>query len=292
MRFKLLLIATVVLATTVSSALAAPAPSKTDYANAQATCSALKSSMGAEGYTLTYGTDGHCVASWAAKARDLRFSARQSCLTANAAGTKLLSCTASKFGSALKANVSATKNASAACATDRGVMGDKAFATRYGTNANKSNAYGQCVSSHAKTALSGALTAAGTAAPTATYSVSVTPLNSSGVSGNAVMLANTNELTVTAAISGLQGSGNHAVVVTNAASCSAVGNNSSSTTFDLAGGESLFWLRPDALTGAPASLYFGSPISIASHAIVVYGGFVNGSYSRTAPVACGVASSG
>jgi hypothetical protein len=290
MRFKVILLAAVVLATTVSAALAAPAPSKTDNANAATACSSLKSSMGADAYTLAYGTDGHCVSLWAGKSRDLRFMARQACLTISGK-THVLSCTASKFGTAWKANVDATKNAAKACATERGVMGAKPFATRYGTNADKSNAFGQCVSTHARAALAGTLSVAGASSPTTSYSVSLTSLNSSGVSGTAVLLANASDVTVTAAIAGLQGAGNHAVIVKNASSCSAVGNNASSDSFDLAGGESLFWLRPDALTGAPASLYFASPIALASHAIVVYGGFVNGSYSRTTPVACGVAGS-
>jgi hypothetical protein len=40
----------------------------------------------------------------------------------------------------------ATKNAAKKCAAEREEMGEEAFAGQYGTNANKRNAFGKCVS--------------------------------------------------------------------------------------------------------------------------------------------------
>ncbi len=38
------------------------------------------------------------------------------------------------------------RNAAKKCAAERRSMGDEAFAAEYGTNANKRNAFGKCVS--------------------------------------------------------------------------------------------------------------------------------------------------
>jgi hypothetical protein len=45
---------------------------------------------------------------------------------------------------------SADKNAAKACKAERATMGVAAFKEKYGTNANKANAFGKCVSKLAK----------------------------------------------------------------------------------------------------------------------------------------------
>ena len=45
---------------------------------------------------------------------------------------------------------SAEKNAAKKCKAERASLGVDAFKTKYGTNANKANAFGKCVSGHAK----------------------------------------------------------------------------------------------------------------------------------------------
>jgi hypothetical protein len=45
---------------------------------------------------------------------------------------------------------SAEKNSAKACKAERASMGDEAFKKQYGTNANKANAFGKCVSSKSK----------------------------------------------------------------------------------------------------------------------------------------------
>jgi hypothetical protein len=46
----------------------------------------------------------------------------------------------------------ATTDAAETCKTERTTIGEEAFAAKYGTNANKRNAFGKCVSSHAQAA--------------------------------------------------------------------------------------------------------------------------------------------
>ena len=47
---------------------------------------------------------------------------------------------------------SADKNAAKACKAERATMGVEAFKNKYGTNANKANAFGKCVSGKSKKA--------------------------------------------------------------------------------------------------------------------------------------------
>jgi hypothetical protein len=47
---------------------------------------------------------------------------------------------------------SAEKNAAKACKAERASLGESAFKTKYGTNANMANAFGKCVSGKAKKA--------------------------------------------------------------------------------------------------------------------------------------------
>ena len=42
------------------------------------------------------------------------------------------------------------KNAAKKCAAERGEMGTEAFAAEYGSNANRRNAFGRCVSKKAR----------------------------------------------------------------------------------------------------------------------------------------------
>ena len=45
----------------------------------------------------------------------------------------------------------ASSDANKQCKAEQKAMGDKVFNDTYGTNKNKSNAFGKCVSQHAKT---------------------------------------------------------------------------------------------------------------------------------------------
>jgi hypothetical protein len=52
---------------------------------------------------------------------------------------------------ALAAGASATQSAQAQCRAERAAIGSAVFKLTYGTNQNRSNAFGKCVSAHAKT---------------------------------------------------------------------------------------------------------------------------------------------
>ena len=55
-----------------------------------------------------------------------------------------------KPAKAASAQSQATQNAAKQCKAERQSMGAEAFANEYGTNANKRNAFGKCVSQKAK----------------------------------------------------------------------------------------------------------------------------------------------
>jgi hypothetical protein len=53
-------------------------------------------------------------------------------------------------GAAFAANGPSQTNAAKACKAERTAMGEQAFKLLYGTNADRSNAFGKCVSKHAR----------------------------------------------------------------------------------------------------------------------------------------------
>jgi hypothetical protein len=59
-------------------------------------------------------------------------------------------CVSSKASAADAALEAATLKAAKACKAERTALGDAAFKAKYGTNANKANAFGKCVSSKSK----------------------------------------------------------------------------------------------------------------------------------------------
>jgi len=92
--------------------------------NAAKACKAERASLGADAFAAKYGTNAN---------------------KKNAYG-KCVSETARK----LTAEQQAEKNAAKACKAERASIGADAFAAKYGTNANKKNAFGKCVSKLAK----------------------------------------------------------------------------------------------------------------------------------------------
>jgi hypothetical protein len=59
-------------------------------------------------------------------------------------------CVSSKATAQVNAQQSATLNAAKKCKAERAQIGDSQFAAKYGTNKNKRNAFGKCVSKLAK----------------------------------------------------------------------------------------------------------------------------------------------
>jgi len=148
---RFLLIVTAFLVLSLPAALAAPpagkgkpetpgkstaAPGQSVEKNASKKCKAERQSMGAEAFKAKYGTNAN---------------------KANAHG-KCVSGTSKKAGEERdeddaedsKAEEAAAKK----CKAERESMGADAFKAKYGTNANKANALGKCVSKLSKTTTS------------------------------------------------------------------------------------------------------------------------------------------
>jgi hypothetical protein len=161
----------------LTAALALPAwavagaPSPADRAAAVKQCSTDRGAMGAPAFKLLYGTNanrsnafGKCVSKLARQNATNRSNAASQCRTERTADAAAF---AAKYGTGKKhANAfgncvsqtakaaaaqqqSARVNAAKTCWTER-KADPAAFKANYGTNANKSNAFGKCVSSKVK----------------------------------------------------------------------------------------------------------------------------------------------
>jgi len=161
----------------VALALAIPAAAIADttpaqQSAAQAACRAQRTSITDAAFKLLYGTNagksnafGVCVSKSVKSAQANAAAALKTCKTEQAAdraafakkygtgknGTNALGrCVSATSSAADQANQSATIAAAKSCKTERGA-GVAAFTAKYGTNADKSNAFGKCVSSKVKT---------------------------------------------------------------------------------------------------------------------------------------------
>jgi hypothetical protein len=159
------------LAAVPATALAQP---PTQQSAAAKICAGLEKALGTSTFKATYGVNagrsdafGKCVSRWAkieqqdtqkatrlcaAEQNDANFAANHGTKTfgqfygtgkqgKNAFGR----CVSSKVRTLTAQQALATVNAAHACATER-AAGPPAFKVKYGTNANKSNAFGRCVS--------------------------------------------------------------------------------------------------------------------------------------------------
>jgi hypothetical protein len=91
------------------------------HANAAKACSEERKTLGEQAFRDKYGTNG---------------------TKANAFGK----CVSAKAQAETTAKQAATIKAAKACKAERKALGDAAFKAKYGTNANKANAFGKCVS--------------------------------------------------------------------------------------------------------------------------------------------------
>jgi chromosomal replication initiation ATPase DnaA len=154
-----------------ASAVAGTNPTPADQAAAAKQCSTERTAMQVPAFKLLYGTNanksnafGKCVSTRAQQNAKNQTNAAAQCRTeragdpaafatkygtgkkhANAFGN----CVSGKAKAAAAQQVQATDNAAKACWTER--KADlAAFKAKYGTNANKSNAFGKCVSGKVK----------------------------------------------------------------------------------------------------------------------------------------------
>jgi hypothetical protein len=105
---------------------------ETAHANASKQCKAEAEQLGPEAFAAKYGSGkkgrnahGKCVSG---KAKELKAAA----------------------DAKDRASIAERKNAAKTCAAEREEIGKAAFATKYGTNKSKRNAFGKCVSQTAK----------------------------------------------------------------------------------------------------------------------------------------------
>jgi hypothetical protein len=130
--------------------------------NAAKYCKSLRAQMGVEAFREAYGGQpnafGKCVKKRAHELRDARKTARKAC--AEELGVKRFRHDGEKskaFRKCVRAKIKADTsgddeqvvNAAKLCAAER-EQNETAFAEKYGSNHNKRNAFGKCVSQHSQ----------------------------------------------------------------------------------------------------------------------------------------------
>ena len=174
MKLKALFAALAVAAVLPVAALADPA-SPSDKANGARSCQALKTSLTEATFKATYGTNadksnafGKCVSKWTQAEHQNRHAAETACKAEQAdagfaaahegktfaqfygtgknGANALNRCIQSKRVAESTADKQAVVAAAKKCKAERKSMGDAAFKAAYGTTADKSNAFGKCVS--------------------------------------------------------------------------------------------------------------------------------------------------
>jgi hypothetical protein len=174
MKLKVLVAAFAVAAILPVAALADEA-SPSDKANGARSCQALKASLGAATFASTYGTNadksnafGKCVSKWTQTEHQNRHAASTACTAEQAdanfaashdgktfaqfygSGKKganaMNQCIQAKRAAESAADKQKVMNAARSCKAERKAIGADPFKAKYGTNADKSNAFGKCVS--------------------------------------------------------------------------------------------------------------------------------------------------
>jgi hypothetical protein len=168
------LVAALVVAAALPVAASADTASGSDKANGARACQALKASLGAS-FASTYGTNadksnafGKCVSKWTQTEHQTRHASEQACAaeqadagfaashggktfaqfygTGKKGANAMNRCTQAKQAAARAAAKAAVVKAARSCKAERTSMGAAPFKAKYGTNADKSNAFGKCVS--------------------------------------------------------------------------------------------------------------------------------------------------
>jgi len=174
MKLKALFAAFAVAAILPVAAFADPA-SPSDKVNGARACQTMKTALTEATFKATYGTNadksnamGKCVSAWTQKEHQNRHAAETACKAEQAdaafaaahggktfaqfygvgkSGANALNrCVQAKRVVESAADKQAVVAAVKTCKTERKNMGDVAFKAAYGTNADKSNAFGKCVS--------------------------------------------------------------------------------------------------------------------------------------------------
>ncbi len=129
--------------------------------NASKLCKQLRAQMGTDAFRTAYGTNhnrrnahGKCVSKHRRAVRALIAQAREQCKAEQPTGGKpdkqaLRDCVKAKLATMVAERREAFENAAAKCKAEREADA-AAFRQKYGTNANKRNAFGKCVAKTAR----------------------------------------------------------------------------------------------------------------------------------------------
>lgn len=131
----------------------ASAASKQEVRDAARQCRADRAAMGVEQFNAQYGNLGRCIrqkvrAARAAE-RAARRQAKRKCREEGLRGRALARCIRAEVREELaqvRAEAREERNAARECRAELEAMGEEAFREQYGTNRNKRNAFGKCVS--------------------------------------------------------------------------------------------------------------------------------------------------
>jgi hypothetical protein len=115
-----------------------------DVKNAARYCRSLRDQLGADVFRQTYSTFGKCVSQRVHQLHAARQSARQACKSEK--GKAFGHCVRTTFRSVTSDDDNAVVNAAQQCKSER-EADEAGFEDKYGTNHNKRNAFGKCVSS-------------------------------------------------------------------------------------------------------------------------------------------------
>lgn len=168
---KLVFVCLLALMAVPAWALATIPPTPADRAAAVKQCSSERNAMGVAAFRLLYGTNadrsnafGKCVSKLAKQNAQNRANASAACRAERTADPAAFAakygtgkqhmnafgnCVSGKAKAAAAQQQQATVNAAKECWTER-KADPAAFKAKYGTNANKSNAFGKCVSGKVK----------------------------------------------------------------------------------------------------------------------------------------------
>jgi hypothetical protein len=268
---------------------------KTDRANAARACASLRTAN-RTAFSTQYASFGACTSQWVKTAHTARLGAQSACRAKGLSGRRYASCVKTATGATLGTQVSAAKNAAKTCAAQLKAMGVQAFVTHYGSNGTLRNAFGKCVSAIASGKSTG--TGGGSTSQAQHYTVTLSALNGSNVSGSGSLLLNGNKLQVKLSLTGLESGQAHQVAIrglsSGSAACpTAAADTNHDGTISLSEatpvfGDVLLGLDPSTLTATGWSTTVQSSLSpLQTRTVVVLGKSVNGTYDATLPVACG-----
>jgi hypothetical protein len=123
-----------------------------DVKNAARYCKGLRTALGADLFRQTYGGGSHafgkCVSQRVHELRAARREARQACRSERGDHGAFKKCVRAQLRTATADDDENVTNAAKQCAAER-EDDPAAFQDKYGTNHNKRNAFGKCVSSRA-----------------------------------------------------------------------------------------------------------------------------------------------